>query len=118
MELDVLGNEIRPTLDISITKTVFAMLVSAVLLMLLVLYTARWYRGRAPGDAAPRGFVGVMEMLITMLVDDIIKPNIGKNYKRFTPYLLTAFFFIFLNNTSKKKGKGIVLIELLVFGVE
>ena len=74
------------------------MLVSAVLLMVLVLYTARWYRGRAPGDAAPRGFVGVMEMLITMLVDDIIKPNIGKNYKRFTPYLLTAFFFIFLNN--------------------
>lgn len=98
VELDVLGNEIRPTLDISITKTVFAMLVSAVLLMVLVLYTARWYRGRAPGDAAPRGFVGVMEMLITMLVDDIIKPNIGKNYKRFTPYLLTAFFFIFLNN--------------------
>ena len=98
VELDILGNEIRPTLDISITKTVFAMLVSAVLLMVLVLYTARWYRGRAPGDAAPRGFVGVMEMLITMLVDDIIKPNIGKNYKRFTPYLLTAFFFIFLNN--------------------
>ena len=37
-------------------------------------------------------------MLITMVVDDVIKPNVGKNYKRYTPYLLTAFFFIFLNN--------------------
>ena len=39
-----------------------------------------------------------MEMLITMVIDDVIKPNVGRRYKRYVPYLLTAFFFIFLSN--------------------
>ena len=39
-----------------------------------------------------------MEMLITMLIDDVIKPNVGEGYRRYTPYLLTVFFFIFLSN--------------------
>ena len=30
--------------------------------------------------------------------DDVIKPCIGKDYRKFSPYLLTVFFFIFLNN--------------------
>jgi F-type H+-transporting ATPase subunit a len=28
----------------------------------------------------------------------IIKPSVGKDYERYAPYLLTAFFFIFLSN--------------------
>ena len=39
-----------------------------------------------------------MEMFIMMVNDDIIKGCIGPNYKKFAPYLLTAFFFIFINN--------------------
>jgi F-type H+-transporting ATPase subunit a len=39
-----------------------------------------------------------MEMFIMNINDDVIKPCIGKDYKRFAPYLLTVFFFIFLNN--------------------
>ena len=31
-------------------------------------------------------------------MNDIIKENIGKNYKRFTPLHLTVFFFILINN--------------------
>ena len=98
VENDSDGNERRPLLDLSITKTVLSVFISSLLLVVLVLYTARWYRRHNADDKAPRGFVGVMEMLITMVVDDVIKPNVGKNYKRYTPYLLTAFFFIFLNN--------------------
>ena len=98
VELDNNGNERRPLLDLSITKTVLSVFLNALLLLVIVLCTARWYRNRNPDDAAPRGFVGVMEMLITMVIDDIIKPNVGKNYKRYTPYLLTAFFFIFISN--------------------
>jgi F-type H+-transporting ATPase subunit a len=30
--------------------------------------------------------------------DNIIKKCIGKDYRRYAPYLLTAFFFIFFNN--------------------
>ena len=39
-----------------------------------------------------------MEMMVTMVEDDIIKECVGKDYKRYSPYLLTAFFFIFINN--------------------
>jgi F-type H+-transporting ATPase subunit a len=60
---------------------------------------ARWYKNRKPEDEAPKGFVGLIEMFVMMVNDDIIKPSIGeKKYKKFAPYLLTAFFFIFLTN--------------------
>ena len=39
-----------------------------------------------------------MEMFIMMVNDDIIKSCVGPNYRKFAPYLLTAFFFIFINN--------------------
>ena len=33
-----------------------------------------------------------------MIEDDVIKPSIGEGYRRYSPYLLTAFFFILFNN--------------------
>ena len=59
---------------------------------------AHWYRKREQGAYAPGGFVGFMEMFIMMIHDDVIKSCVGPNYKKFAPYLLTAFFFIFINN--------------------
>ena len=91
------GEEIRP-LDLSITKNVAGLMFHSVLLVLLVLLTARWYKKHDAREEAPTGFAGVMEMMITMVEDDIIKECIGKEYKRYSPYLLTAFFFIFINN--------------------
>ena len=87
----------RP-IDISITKNAFSLILSSILLVFLILYTARWYRKHDAMKEAPRGFAGLMEMLITMVTDDIIKEGVGKDYERYAPYLLTAFFFIFLNN--------------------
>ncbi|MBR5054039.1 MAG: F0F1 ATP synthase subunit A, partial [Bacteroidales bacterium] len=91
------GEEVRP-LDISITKNVAGLMFNSALLVLLVLLTARWYRKHDAREEAPRGLAGIMEMMITMVEDDIIKECIGKEYKRYSPYLLTAFFFIFINN--------------------
>ncbi len=91
------GEDVRP-LDISITKVTLALLMNSVLLVAIILGVARWYRKRTPEAAAPKGFVGLMEMFIMMVHDDIIKSCVGENYRRFAPYLLTAFFFIFLNN--------------------
>lgn len=98
VEVDEMGNEQRPFIDISITKNVLAVFINSILLVLLVLYTARWYKRHDVCKEAPGGFVGIMEMLITMLIDDVIKPNVGEGYRRYTPYLLTVFFFIFLSN--------------------
>ena len=87
----------RP-LDISITKNVCSLIISSILLLFLVLYSARWYKRHDAMKEAPRGLPGLMEMLITMVTDDIIKEGVGKDWERYAPYLLTAFFFIFLNN--------------------
>ena len=91
------GKEIRP-FDISITKTVLSLFINCLIVMGVILYTARWYKKRSPESSAPKGFVGFMEMFIMMVEEDIIKSCIGKDYKRYSPYLLTAFFFIFMNN--------------------
>ncbi|MCR5709869.1 MAG: F0F1 ATP synthase subunit A [Bacteroidales bacterium] len=84
--------------DISITKNVFSLILSSILLVTLILLTARWYKRHDAMKEAPRGLPGLMEMLITMVTDDIIKEGVGKEYMKYAPYLLTAFFFIFLNN--------------------
>ena len=97
IEHDAAGNEIRP-FDISITKVVLALLINSVLLTLIILYVARWYKRHSKDSTAPGGFVGMMEMLIMMVNDDVIKSCVGPKYKKFAPYLLTAFFFIFINN--------------------
>lgn len=97
VEYDAAGNEVRPW-DISITKVTLALLINSVLLLVIVLSVARWYRKHPQGSAAPGGFIGFMEMFIMMVNDDIIKSCVGPKYRKFAPYLLTAFFFIFINN--------------------
>jgi F-type H+-transporting ATPase subunit a len=97
IEKDVDGNEIRP-LDFSITKNALSLIINSIMLVFIILFVARWYKNRKVENSNPKGFVAFIEMLVMMVVDNIIKPCIGDNYKRYTPYLLTAFFFIFINN--------------------
>ncbi|OKZ12904.1 MAG: ATP synthase F0 subunit A [Bacteroides sp. 43_108] len=92
------GSVRRPMVDISITKNVAALLINSIILVLVILGVSRWYRGRKASDPAPNGFVGLMEMFVMMVEDDVIKGCIGERYKRYSPYLLTVFFFIFVNN--------------------
>ncbi|MDR2776333.1 MAG: F0F1 ATP synthase subunit A [Tannerella sp.] len=91
------GAEIRPVMDISVTKTALAMLINSAVMLVIFLSVAGWYR-RKPGYSAPGGFVGTMEMFVMSIEDDLIRESIGKDYARYSPYLLTAFFFIFINN--------------------
>ena len=93
------GELVRP-FDISITRNVASLMFSALLLICLVLGTAGWYRKHdAVTEGAPGGFAGLMEMMIMMVNDDLVKPSIGEHcYRKYAPYLLTVFFFIFLSN--------------------
>ena len=92
------GGYIRP-FDISITKNVASLMFTAVLLITLVLLAARWYKRHDATEEAPGGFTGLVEMMVMMVNDDLIKPSIGeKEYRKYAPYLLTAFFFIFISN--------------------
>ena len=94
---DTTQGAVKP-LDISITKNVLGLIVNSLIVLLVILLGARWYRKHDATEEAPKGFAGLVEMLVMMIEDDIIKPCVGKDYKRYSPYLLTAFFFIFINN--------------------
>ena len=97
MEVMPDGTELKP-LDLSLTKVALGIIFNSLLLCVIVMSTARWYRRHDSTDPAPGGFVGLMELVIYMIMDDIIKPSVGKEYRKFAPLLLTMFFFIFLSN--------------------
>jgi F-type H+-transporting ATPase subunit a len=84
-------------LDLSITKNTLSLLIGATLLILLMSVVARFYKNN--GAVAPKGLAKFIEPLIVFVRDDIAKANIGEHkYKKFTPFLLTIFFFILINN--------------------
>lgn len=97
VELNANGTETVP-FDISITKTVAVMFINVVILLCCILIPARWYRKHKVSDNAPSGFTGFVEMMVMYVVDEIIKPGVGKGYEKYCPYLLTCFFFIFTCN--------------------
>lgn len=92
---DIDGKESRP-FDVSITKNVLSLIISGTLLCFIFLSISKVYK-KDPMKA-PGGFRGAMEVLVLFIVDEVIKPCVGKNHERYTPYLLTVFFFILTNN--------------------
>ncbi|MDR0729595.1 MAG: F0F1 ATP synthase subunit A [Prevotellaceae bacterium] len=90
------GTEYRPW-DISITRNALAILINSAIMLTLFLAAARACR-RRPKNAAPNKFACAVEMLVMDIEDEVIRKSIGHDYKRYSSYLLTAFFFIFINN--------------------
>lgn len=91
------GEEVRP-FDISITKNVLGLFINSALLLVIMMSCVRWYKKHPVEQGAPKGGVGMIEALVLMVYDDVIKGCIGEDYKRYAPYLLTAFFFVLVNN--------------------
>jgi len=84
-------------LDFSITKNVLAIFMSLIFMCWLFIYIAKMYQKRE--GEAPTGIQSFLEPLILFIRDDIAKPSIGeKKYMKYMPFLLTLFFFIFINN--------------------
>ena len=84
-------------LDFSITKSAFGLLLIGVLLLFWFSKLARQYKTKK----VPTGFGRILEPLVLYVRDEIAKPNIGeKHYRRFTGYLLTVFFFIWVLNLA------------------
>lgn len=95
VELNAAGEELRPW-DFSLTKNAVAIIINCLILLCIILWVSKWYKKNPM--TAPNGIRGALEMLIMSIQDDVIKPCVGKDYRKYSPYLLTAFFFIFLNN--------------------
>jgi F-type H+-transporting ATPase subunit a len=102
-KVDILGedgstiNHDAKLLDISITKNVATLMLSAFLVCLIFLSIARAYK-KTGVTSAPKGLQSFLEPIILFVRDDIAKPNLGTKYARYMPLLLSIFFFVWLNN--------------------
>lgn len=90
------GEEIRPSIDISITKNVAAIFISIIVVVGLLLWLASYHK-RHPYKTPRRG-LGAIEALMTFIYDSVVKSTLKDQARRFAPYLLSVFFFIFVMN--------------------
>ena len=92
-------------LDISITKNVLCLFLSVIILWFVFTGVAKKYKKNGV-HKAPTGFQNAIEPIIGFIQDNVAKPFLGKHYLTYMPFLLTIFFFIWVNN----------LLGLLPFG--
>lgn len=88
-------DEARSVFDLSITKNVAQMFISAVLIFWIFFRVKHGYRVNE--GKAPTGIQSFFEPIIIFIRDEVARPVIGEKYERFLPYLLTLFFFIWIN---------------------
>ena len=89
------ATNVKP-LDFSFTKGAFMILLTCILMFLLFTSLAKSY---VKNGGISKGFGRLFEPIVLYIRDDIAIPNIGeKKYKRYMPYLLTIFFFIWFLN--------------------
>lgn len=97
VEISENGEVVGLPIDLSITKTVAGIFVSVIVLLLIFLNIAKSAKKRA--NKAPAGMQNLFEPIILFIRDEVAKPAIGeKKFEKFMPFLLTAFFFILINN--------------------
>ena len=82
--------------DFSITKNVASMFISIVIMLVIFVSVARRYKKNT--NKAPKGLQSLIEPIIVFIKDEVAIPMLGNKYHIFLPYLLTAFFFIWINN--------------------
>ncbi len=87
------GTPEHPALDLTPTRHVVMMWVSALVLALVVILASR------KRSLVPRGLYNFVETLVAFVRNEIAIPNVGKAHAdRYVPYLVTAFFFILFMN--------------------
>ncbi|TFV96078.1 F0F1 ATP synthase subunit A [Algoriphagus kandeliae] len=83
-------------LELSITKNVVMMFIVMILLAWVALSAANHYKKN--GAVAPKGAAAIIEPIVIFVRDEIAQKSIGPKYKKFVPYLLTLFLFIWFGN--------------------
>ncbi|MBM4167066.1 MAG: F0F1 ATP synthase subunit A [Ignavibacteria bacterium] len=82
------------TFDMSISKHVVFLILSAILLVVAGIIAARSNSKKK----IPSGFGNLMEVFVVFIRDEIAIPNMGKTGVKYLPYLITTFFFILIMN--------------------
>ncbi len=87
------------SIDMSPTKHVVWLAVAALLCLITMLMAARAHaKTTFGGKRAPSGFGNGMEAFVLFLRNEVVIPNVGPNGDKFTPFILTLFFFILFAN--------------------
>jgi len=89
------ATNVKP-IDFSITKNVVMIIFTGLLMLWLFTSLAKSY---AKNNGVPTGMGRFFEPIVLYIRDDIARPNIGeKRYRKYMPFLLTIFFFIWFLN--------------------
>lgn len=78
--------------DLSITKHILMMWIVAAILVFILSWLFR------KPKLVPSGLANLFESIIVYLEEEVMRPYLGSQSRRYAPYLLTAFFFILLCN--------------------
>ncbi len=82
--------------DISMTRNVVQMLLASALFIWLMFAIAKKYKKNG-AMSAPSGAQGLLEPIILFIRDEVGISQLGRNYEKYMPYLLSIFFFILIN---------------------
>ena len=86
-------------MDLSITRHLLFAWIVMVLLYVVLTRMARKYQQGVGRESAPKGKTqNMIETFVLFVRDDIARPNIGDKAPKYTPYLLSVFFFILTAN--------------------
>jgi len=82
------------TIDFSITKSLFMMMLSSVILIFVLMRAV----SINTKNRVPKGIGNFIEVIIVFIRDEIVLPNMGKEGLKLLPFFLTVFFFILFAN--------------------
>ena len=86
------------TLDFSLTKHLVFMLLAALIVVAVFLYTTRAVTRAHAAGRPPKGFAGAMEAMVLYMRQEVILANVGPHGEGYVNYLLTVFFFLLACN--------------------
>ncbi|HJQ20684.1 MAG TPA: F0F1 ATP synthase subunit A [Gemmatimonadaceae bacterium] len=86
------------TIDFGPTKHVVFLLLSAAIVALLMIGTARAHVRHTHEVGRPKGFAAGLEAVVLYLRNEIFMPVLGHGGEKFVPFCLSLFFFIALCN--------------------
>jgi F-type H+-transporting ATPase subunit a len=86
------------SIDISLTRHSFMLLVAGFLCCVILIGGARGQAKHAREGTAPKGFSNGVEAVVLYLRNEVILPNVGHHGNAYVPFLITIFFFILFAN--------------------
>jgi F-type H+-transporting ATPase subunit a len=86
------------SIDMSPTKHVVWMLISAVVCLIVILTATASHARHSHAIGRPKGFGAGLEGMILYLRNEVVMKNVGPNGQRYVPFVLSLFFFILFAN--------------------